>query len=60
VDRQKYTTISILTTDNNILEERLSRRYGTTKMGLIHEIILKTEPQPRRSGKFISREEIDA
>ena len=49
--------IAILEADYVILKNRLLNRPGLTLMGLIHEIIVKTEPQPRASnGKFIIKE----
>ena len=53
----KTNGITIYQPDYDILKERIKKRPGLSMAGLIHELILKTEPLPRIRGQFAPKGE---
>jgi hypothetical protein len=52
-----YNTIAIYHEDYLTIKARLAERKGIKMMGLIHELLQKTEPPPRTDkGTFTKRE----
>lgn len=58
--RKDYRSLNVFPDDYDRLLLRKATRRGTTLAGLFHEALDKSEPQPRKNGKFISKEDINA
>ena len=56
MDKDLYKNVAVYTDDYNRIKERLSVRRGTTMMGLIHELLERTEPKHRVNGRFATKQ----
>jgi hypothetical protein len=57
--KEEYGVINVYKEDYDRFLLRKQNRKGSTLAGLFKEMLNKTEPQLRKNGKFISKEDID-